>query len=413
MVIPTNASAIIALRCKDEVASVGEVKTKGAQIIPMGSNNGYRLFHANFETLGEHHIEVTLGDSRLAVLQYYCIKPIDHLIKDHSAFLVNQQLARTTRGFNGAFSQWDMATRKLIRKRKRIEFNNNVAARARQLNAMNTLASSLHGMTIQAVVGRHGWLGGWGSDLGLAPAAYLSEKCLNFPDQTEVSAIDYHIKNFLLGYLVNARDPYGQRTFQVYRWFDGHDGKPSDTGIWRAYNYTHVTNVFYNMYRIAQGYPRLETRYDALEYLEHAYQVLNAMYSKIPVPKPIGDAANTLGLMGESTVPEIARVLLQEGMTSQAETLKRYINKKVAYLKDVKYPFAPKMTIDTTGFESVFALSKVNGSDNLARKSQKASLASRGLQTLWYCYGSDNRMIGESYWNLGYETQLGSCQQQE
>ncbi|KAK7226774.1 hypothetical protein V2G26_014777 [Clonostachys chloroleuca] len=167
------------------------------------------------------------------------------------------------------------------------------------------------------------------------------------------------------------------------------------------------------MYRIAQGYPRLETRYDALEYLEHAYQVLNAMYSKIPVPKPIGDAANTLGLMGESTVPEIARVLLQEGMTSQAETLQRYINKKVAYLKDVKYPFASEMTIDTTGFESVYALSKVNGSDNLAQKSQKASLASRGLQTLWYYYGSDKRMIGESYWNLGYETQLGSCQQQD
>lgn len=65
-----------------------------------------------------------------------------------------------------------------------------------------------------------GW-GGWGSDLGLAPAAYLSEKCLNFPDQTEVSAIDYHIKNFLLGYLVNARDPYGQRTFQF---IDGSTG---------------------------------------------------------------------------------------------------------------------------------------------------------------------------------------------
>ncbi|MWK60550.1 hypothetical protein GO594_31760, partial [Pseudomonas otitidis] len=76
------------------------------------------------------------------------------------------------------------------------------------------------------------WMAGGSDDLGLAPAAFLSEKCLYFPDQSEVSAIDYHIKHFLFGYLIGARESDGKPTFQVYRWYDGQDGTPKDTGVW-------------------------------------------------------------------------------------------------------------------------------------------------------------------------------------
>ncbi|KAL1904148.1 hypothetical protein Sste5344_010128 [Sporothrix stenoceras] len=293
------------------------------------------------------------------------------------------QLAKTDRGYDGAFLQWDMTNRKLV-----------------------TWDDYPGG-------GWKAWMAGGSDDLGLAPAVFLSEKCLSLPEQSEVTVIDYHIDHFLLGYLIGARNDDGQRTFQVYRWFDGQDGAPEDTGVWRAYNYTHIANTLFNMYKIAKAYPHIETTHPALDYLRYAYEVLNAMYSKIPLPNPIGDAANTLGLMGESTVPEIMEALHKEQMAHEAELLGGYIDRKLQHYHKVPYPFASEMTIDTTGFESVYALAKLRGFGELVEKSQRASLASRGLQPLWYFYGSDNRMMGESYWNLGYETQLGAWQQQD
>lgn len=383
MVIPKDVLVTLAVRSLDRITSVIDETGKGIEISNVSSSNGYRLFRLSFTALGIHHVKVLFGGYRSSILQYYCIDPIETLIRTHSAFLANHQLERNNRGYNGAFLQWDMTTQ------RRITWDDYPGG------------------------GWKTWMAGGSDDLGLAPAAYLSEKCFSFPVQPEISAIDYHIEHFLLGYLITAKGPDGQRSFQVYRWYDGQDGTPEDTGIWRAYNYTHIANTFFNMYRIAKAYPQFQTRYKAIEYLYYAYEILNAMYSKIPVANPIGDAANTLGLMGESTVPEIMEALGSEKMKSQERTLLRYVENKIRYYKSVKYPFASEMTIDTTGFESVYALSKLSRETELIEKSQKASVASRGLQPLWYFYGSDNRMMGESYWNLGYEAQLGALQQQD
>ncbi|CAK7218423.1 hypothetical protein SBRCBS47491_003504 [Sporothrix bragantina] len=384
MVIPMDTTVTLALCCLDPITSVYVGSGVGKdKVTEVGTRNGHRIFHLNFSKLGPHDVHVTFGDARESVLQYYSIEPLDTLLVRHCRFLSQNQLAKTDRGYDGAFLQWDMTNRKLV-----------------------TWDDYPGG-------GWKAWMAGGSDDLGLAPAVFLSEKCLSLPEQSEVTAIDYHIDHFLLGYLIGARNDDGQRTFQVYRWFDGQDGAPEDTGIWRAYNYTHIANTLFNMYRIAKAYPHIETTHPALDYLRYAYEVLNAMYSKIPLPNPIGDAANTLGLMGESTVPEIMEALHKEQMAHEAEFLGGYIDRKLQHYHQVPYPFASEMTIDTTGFESVYALAKLRGFRELVEKSQLASLASRGLQPLWYFYGSDNRMMGESYWNLGYETQLGAWQQQD
>lgn len=216
----------------------------------------------------------------------------------------------------------------------------------------------------------------------------------------------------LFGYLQGAKQN-GQRTYQVYRWYDGQDGSPSDTGVWRAYNYVHVANTYFNMYRIGRAYPGLRLQYTATQYLGFCYQTLNAMFSKIPQPTPIGDAAHDAGLMGESTYPDILSALAAEGMAAERQQLQAYVQHKRDALFSQTYPFASEQSIDTTGFEASYTLAKLYGNTSLAQKVQRASLACRGLQPAWYWYGSDNRNMGESWWNLGYETQLGSWQQQD
>lgn len=384
MVVPTNLTATMAVRCTSEITSVSS--HEGLKVSPAGSSKNYKLFKLSFDKLGEHQVTISTADSRSTVLQYYCIEPIVDLIKKRTQFLIEHQLAESKRGYDGAFLQWDMTRQRLI--------------------TWDDYPEESRG-------GWKEWMAGGSDDLGLAPAAFMTEKCLVFPKQNEITAVDYHIDHFLFNYLITAKDAKGELTYQVYRWYDGQDGTPEDTGIWRCYNYTHIANTLLNMYRIATAYPRLTFRRGKDEYLHLAYEIVNAMYTKIALPNPIGDAANTLGLMGESTVVELIDTLNLEGKLAEADTLRSYVDRKMRYFKDVKYPFASEQTIDTTGFEAVYTFAKLHNDKALVEKCQKASLASRGLQPLWYYYGSDNRMMGEAYWNLGYETQLGAWQQQD
>src|SRR5690606_29736304 len=125
------------------------------------------------------------------------------------------------------------------------------------------------------------------------------------------------------------------------------------------------------------------------------------------------DAAHHLGLMGEQTYPEILADLRANGMLAQASNLEGQLNGKRNHFLNQAYPFASEASIDTTAFESVYTLAKMGGNRAMQDKVEAASQAARGVQPLWYFYGSDNRHMGESWWNLGYETQLGAWQQQD
>lgn len=382
MVIPQDQQATLAVRAKDGIDSVTAESGKKVDVAAGGDKNGYKIYTLKFHDLGPGDVTVTYAGGRRSVLQYNSIKPIADLISTHASFLTTNQQAKTTRGYNGAFLQWDMSRQKLV-----------------------TWDDYPGG-------GWKQWMAGGSDDLGLTPALYLAQKNLIQPVQSEVDSVDYYIQHFLLDYL-QAKTSDGQRTWQVYRWFDGKDGTPSDQGVWRAYNYTHIANTYFTMYQLASAHPELTTDFTATQYPTMAYNTLDAMFNDIPQPTPIGDAAHDMGLMGESTYPDILAALKKEGMTTQATSLQTLLQTKFQKLSGEAYPFASEASIDTTGFETSYTLAKMFGSTALADKVQNASVASRGLQPLWYYYGSDNRHMGESWWNLGYETQLGAWQQQD
>ncbi|MBR7742033.1 hypothetical protein KC207_01835 [Phycicoccus sp. BSK3Z-2] len=382
MTIPTDQTATLAVRAKGGIESVTGEDGKDITVEPAGERNGYELYELTLPQLGPQQVVVTFDGGRRSVLQYAAVEPVETLIERRADFLVDHQQARTDRGYDGAFLQWDMSREKLV-----------------------TWDDYPGG-------GWKQWMAGGSDDLGLAPAAYLAEKNLVEPDQDQVSAIDYYIENFLLGYL-QSRTENGERTWQVYRWYDGRDDTPNDQGVWRAYNYTHIANTYLAMYELKTRYPDLDTSFTATEYLTMAYRTIDAMFTKIPLPTPIGDAAHDLGLMGESTYPQLLAALRAEGMSAEADTLRGRLSDKADRLFAQEYPFASEASIDTTGFEANYTLATMFDNPELADKVQSASLASRGLQPLWYYYGSDNRHMGESWWNLGYETQLGAWQQQE
>ncbi|MDN4477863.1 DUF5695 domain-containing protein [Demequina sp. SYSU T00039] len=382
MVVPTDTDVTLAVRATGGIEGVAGEDGRSVSVTSVGTRNGYELYRLTMPRLGPNKVTVTFDGGRTSVLQYYAIAPVETLIDSHARFLVDHQQARTEHDYDGAFLQWSMATGKPV---------------------------SWHDYPGG---GWKEWMAGGSDDSGLAPALYLARKNLTSPDQAEIDALDRYIDSFLLGYLQAATED-GERTWQVYRWYDGCDGTPCDQGVWRAYNYTHIANTYVAMYEVATTYPNLETARPAREYLDLAFRTLEAMFTKIPLPTPIGDAAHDLGLMGEGTYPEILAALDGEGMIAQAAALRSLLDAKSETLFAQKYPFASEASIDTTGFEASYVFAKMYDDEALKDRVQRSSLAARGMQPLWYYYGSDNRHMGESWWNLGYETQLGAWQQQD
>lgn len=381
MTIPKDTEATLAVRAKDGITGVTGEDGKNIQITPAGEGkDGYSLYKISFGTLGTNQVTVHYGDGKESVLQYYSTEAVETLIDANTEFITTKQQAKTDKGYDGAYLQWNMATGKLI-----------------------TWDDYPGG-------GWKTWMAGGSDDAGLSSAVYVSEKNITSPDKEQIESLDYYIENFIWGYMQK------HDTYEVYRWYDGKDDTPSDQGTWRSYNYIHVANTYYNMYQIATDYPGT-TKLTADEYLLRGYNTLKAMFTYGMFDGKNygngGQGAYVFGAMGEMNLPEILEALQYENHTDEYNWLKDKITQKMNTLFAEEYPFASEMSIDTTGFETCYTLAKMFGNTEMAQKVMKASLACRGVQPLWYYYGSDNRHMGESWWNLGYETQLGAWQQQD
>ena len=408
MTIPQDLTATLAVRARDGIDAVlpgGGVDGAGddAVVTPTGERNGYQLYDIAFPTLGENTITVEYGDGKKSVLQYYSTEPVDTVIDAQADFIVeNQQVRDPSKGYDGAFLQWDMSTKSVV---------------TRDSVADIALAP------IPEFEKR--WMTGGSDDIGLSPAAFLAEKNAHAPDADQVEALDYYIDQFLLGYLQNQFED-GERTWNIYHWYDGGDGDRPATGAddgsssgvgdglatWRVMNSPHVWNTYFGMYRVALADPELTER-PAEEYLDMAWRTLEAYFEHDDARLFLPDASRDMASMGELTMPLIQEALVAEGRTADADQLETFMREKYEVFASKEYPFASEMSIDTTAFEANYTLAKKYGDDELARKVTLASLASRGTQPLWYFYGGDNRHMGESWWNLGYETQLGAWQQQD
>ncbi|MCO7127853.1 DUF5695 domain-containing protein [Sporolactobacillus shoreicorticis] len=389
MVIPNDQKATLAVRAKGGINRVVGEREQGKKIKVKrkGKRNGYQIYELTFTTPGVNYITVDYGKGKKSVLQYYSTKPIEKLIEANTQFIVNNQQSRNTdRGYEGAFLQWDMSQKRQVTRQDYPKISN--------LN----------------------WMTGGSDDLGLSPAVFLSEKNVEEPDQKQIDSLDYYLKHFIWSYLQTQTDASGNRTYRVYHWYDGTDGSAPRTNdglaTWRVMNYPHVWNTYYNMYRIAEKYPQIKTELSADQYLMKAYNTMEA-YFLHPNVGTLDDASRKMGSMGEMTMPDIVSALKKEGHTAQADEIEAHIRAKAMSMLSRQYPFSSEMSIDTTAFETVYTLAKKYGDDTMADKVTKASLSARGMQPLWYFYGSDNRHMGESWWNLGYETQLGAWQQQD
>lgn len=425
MVIPTDLSALLALHTRESIEEVKAEYPKETKVVELPSiHKDTKIYRIRFHRLGENEIAISFGHGRRTLLEYDVIEPVKTVIRKRAGFLVkHQQIRDPKKWYDGEFSLWDMRSRVL--------------------------------RTPDNRGGLDAYMVGGSDDPDLCKAPYLAAVNEVYPDDRQIAAVEYYLQHFVWGKLQRSADErsfpygiYGSPSWYVNRFSNTGYGSGGNgrEHMWRTFDYTHLIQLYYEMYRIAKLYPDRVHYLDATGYLERAYRTALA-YFRVPYQIRMGapwdfrgwtDWAYTQGAFHEVFIPDVIDALDAEHRPEEARELRAEWNKKVMYfLYDTPYPFGSEMWFDTTTFESaqaiarfaalhgimpdhglwrdknsgkVYAHPQVSEADVMQFMSREitANIAARGtLETNYYQLGSDIRQSGSSNYLLSYMTQMG------
>jgi hypothetical protein len=398
MTVPTDLFAEIALNTTQQITSITAEFPEATQLQSVGSNGTYQLYKVQFSQLGENMLTINYGVNQTMYLEFCVTEPMETLFKKRASFLVsNQQWKGITDWFDGLFADW----------------NENDQVQNSPVNY-----DTISGFVIYEVAS---------DDAGESRPAYMAEKESVYPVQSEVSALDLYITNFVWppgptgGLQRKTNETYSYGVYGIDNW---HDLRASGTlSLGRAYDYPHIVDMWFSMYKVAKYNPQITTAWAATNYLEAAWGTALALYTVA------GAGPSTPGLMSEAVFPDLLDALHDEGMTNQEAQLRPYWESKVAfYATGNPNLFGSEYGFDSTGFEATQAFAKYAmthaGSDttmgsanpslflqeteNFMYTEVTANMFDRGfLETPYYHYGSDFRAGGSDNYCLSYMTQMG------
>ena len=341
MTIPTDLTAQFSLHTKNLIDSIVPEFPGQTTLKFLGEKTpGYYIYEAGFKKLGENMLTVFYSGGQKTYLEFFSTEPLETLVKKRSAFIVNSTQHRdSTKWYNGLYSAYDM--------------KNGI---------------------LRGPDNTDGYDGWWGyvlacDDPGLCKAPYVAAKNVYFPDDKEISSVEYYLKEFVWNGLqrTDKDDPYPYGIYGVPNWKEARDpvarAKISKTNldkmhIWRSYDYPHIVMLYYHMYQIAKMYPEKVHYLDAKGYLERAYQTARAYFI---YPYEILPWYETYkwGCYNELVIEPLIADLEKEGRSTESAWLRNEYEKKVKYfVYDDKYPFRSEYAIDRTAFESSYAFAK-------------------------------------------------------
>lgn len=344
------------------------------KIVESSVKDGWRISRIRFGGCGRRYVKVKNGGNT-ATYCFFGTEDVGDMIRRHARFISQNHLETDESDpcYHGLL-MWDMVNKRRI----------------------NSSFNPYH----------EDWWRGGSDDPGLASGLFLAEKNVYLPDREEIHVLNMFVEDFVLKRLTEQP---GWRVHRMVPWFTMFEpwaGRGADD-VWRAFNYVHVINIMYDMYRI-QKIGRLEELRQATEYLGMAYEYAMAMFRYWMYPDGVG--ATQFGNMGEMTLAlDLERCLRVEGMEQEAEELKKVLDTKSAFFDSKTYPFGSEMVYDSTAFEAVYAYGKRIGSDHIMGSAARSAYANRGKQPLWFLYNTDIRGGGDTGWNSSYMTQLGAC----
>jgi hypothetical protein len=399
MTVPSDLIARIALRTTQPIHSVEAEFPETTEIIPRGANGEYTIYQVRFEKLGENRLQVNYGDGRHMYLEFFSTEPMETLIRKRGAFIAGHQVRDPAKWYDGLLCDWNMQD---------------------EVQPTPDNYDRIAGFRIYAVTC---------DDPGLSKPAFLAAKLAEFPVQGEVEALDYYIAHFVWGGLQQTTEephPYG--VYGIPDWKQNRDsddpGRNGRRHLWRVYDYPHVIQLYFGMYRVAKNHPQIKTELAAEEYLRRAFGTARAMFT---VPMEIeGWSAYGTGFYNELVIVDLIAALEAAGMADEAGALRGFWERKVkAFVNRDLDLFRSEYAFDSTGFESTHALAKwalahadppgearsgipLEDARTFMEKQMAANLFCRGwIEPAYYYLGSDYRGGAGNAYVLTYMSQMG------
>jgi hypothetical protein len=396
MTIPQDLHAMIKLRTKKALDANSLTAEYPAQTVITYAGNPQTdiyLYKVQFNRLGENLITINHDSGQKTYLEFFSTQDLETLIKKRASHLVNyQQVKNPAKWYDGLVGLWDMRT------------------------AVLRTPDNTGGLTYHIA----------SDDPGLCHVPYIASKNVTYPDQNEINACEYYIQHFVWGGLQQTTTeayPYG--IYTIPNWYQHRVTNPCPTCIGRIFDYPHIANLYYCMYKIAKNYPDMVHYLNKDGYLERAYQTALANYT---LPYAINGATWQweTGTMDEVIYPELIRSMHEEGWDANAVNLENQLDKKIKYyVYDNPYPYGSEYSIDSTAFESTQALAKWALEDhpltpdsdhpNVSQQDVRdfmdrqmyANISVRGwIEPAFYHLGSDYRSSPD-YYILTYMAQEG------
>ncbi|KAF8594482.1 hypothetical protein BDV93DRAFT_458910 [Ceratobasidium sp. AG-I] len=176
--------------------------------------------------------------------------------------------------------------------------------------------------------------------------------------------------------------------------------KANSNAVDRAYDYVHVTALYWSLYRLGRNYPGALKTKTWQYYLSQAFNtVLFATNGRVGY-------AN-VGLMGETVFLYLLDDLKREGLTANATALETRMKARANIWGGESYPFGSEMAWDSTGQEGVYAWSKYFGLTTTANNTLNSILGYMPTVPHWGWNGNARR-----YWDMIYGAKLQRIERQ-
>ena len=365
MVLPVGTTAHLMLRCKKPITTIETAD--GIAVEPVAAMGDRHTYTVRLTAMGEQKVTIHYGDGEWTHLLFKGIAEIETLMKARAKFIVeNQRVEDPDDLCHYSFRIWNNEDERLI-------------------------------VEEEAPCGSIDM--GGSDDRCFAPPVFLAGKNAYYPDEKEIHALDEFIEKFLYGKLQN-KDNYqvlnsliGLRPGSWRRW----------DYVWRIYNYPHVYNIYYQMYRITT-LPGIKTSRQPLWYLNLAYKTALASYldstyesvyeTKNYIDYHRGNMSKTHAPMGSPILAHLLRSLKAEGMTTEYQTLREAIEGCLPFFLEEEYPFASEYCFDHASKAALYYLAQVADDESLKKRVVATILASRDATPMWFSYCTNMRYIG-------------------
>ncbi|PSK33460.1 ATP-dependent Clp protease ATP-binding subunit ClpX [Elsinoe australis] len=338
-VLPADLEGRLFINSKQAIQSVVSDPEGNINVRADADVNGWKAFTltAGANAFGRSRLVVTYDGGKQQVVQY-------HLAKDAATTLEGMSNFLTTK-------QW---------------FTDS----SDPFNRSPSVLSYDHEVGNFVLQDQRAWIAGISDEGGAGSFLAAGMKQAFSPDPAEVAKMEAFVNETVWGDLqfLSGNKTYGvKKSLFFYEPAALPDYQYSTSINWntwsawnraaafatdRAYDYVHVSNLYWSLYRAGKSNPDLLTQQTPEWYLRQAHETVMFVYGNNQVG--YGD----VGLMGETIWGYILNSLREEGLTAEADEFEGAMRERQTLWSTQANPFGSEMAWDSTGQEGVYYWSK-------------------------------------------------------